>query len=287
MFSHVTRRGESRGWLLRGAVVLAVGGALAVAIPEVTLPVTRPAAARVQCVNNTAQDTATLTNAVSRGGTVNIGAGTCALSGRIPVRRSVVIDGAGAQATFLVQHASSNIFQIVAAGVTVENLNLDTRTFNNTPPVRKSPNPAVLFSNASNTSIINVDAEAGSGFGLRVTGPNPCETYQTTGTVVRNLNVLTSGVGGFAALDIDCTNGATLSNITIHGGILALFMDENVALTNEDYHGDNPSFKCQPAWFITGPSHNIAIGNVTSSAGPGRITGSNPGITVTNQKAAC
>ena len=66
------------------------------------------------------------------GGVVTIPAGVCVLSGRVHVSGhfGVTIDGAGPTRTFLVQHGASNIFQITSPGNTVENLNLNTATFN-------------------------------------------------------------------------------------------------------------------------------------------------------------
>jgi len=225
-----------------------------------------PAVARastvVACTNNLATDTSALQNAVNAGGTVTIAAGTCALNNHIAVAKPEVISGAGAAATFLVQHADINIFQISVPGVTVENVNLDTRTYNTHSP---SPQPSVLFSAKSNTSVLNVTAEAGSGFGMRISGPNPCSTFKTSGTVVQNLNITSSGTGGFASLDIDCTNGAVLSNITIHGNYIAVYQDENSSVTNETYWpGAKP---CQFAVYVTGYAANIAINGVAGGGG--------------------
>lgn len=225
-------------------------------------PANASASTVVVCTNNTAHDTPALETAVKAGGIVTVAAGTCALSNHVAVAKSTTITGAGAAATFLVQHSDINIFQITAPGVTVENMNLDTRTYNTASP---SPQPSVLFSAKSNTSVINVTAEAGNGFGMRISGPSPCTTFQTTGTVVQNLNITSSGTGGFASLDIDCTNGVALSNITIHGNYVALYQDENGRLTNETY---TPAAKpCQFAVYVTGYAANLAISGVSGGGG--------------------
>ncbi len=222
------------------------------------------------------------------GGVVTIPAGVCVLNGRVHVSGhfGVTIDGAGPTRTFLVQHGASNIFQITSPGNTVENLNLNTATFNpGIVPIPGSPVPAVLFSDASNTTVMNVTAETGTGFGMRLTGSNPCYAFPITGSVVSNVTMVNHGTGGFAAVDIDCQNGARLTNITIHGGILALFNDTNTILDNETYYGVN---RCQPAWFVTGPASNILIENVMTYAGEGTIHasrhGAATGIVVTNQR---
>jgi hypothetical protein len=221
------------------------------------------------------------------GGVVTIPAGVCVLQGNLHLntKYGVTVDGAGATKTFLVQHADQNIFQITSDGNTVENLNLNTFSFNpGLIPIRKNPVPAVLFSNADNTTVMNVTAETGSGFGMRLTGSNPCYDFPITGSVVSNVTMVNHGTGGFAAVDIDCQNGARLSNITIHGGILALFNDTNTVVNTETYYG---VARCQPAWFVTGPASNILIENVVSYAGFGVIHGSLHGgataITVDNQ----
>jgi hypothetical protein len=217
------------------------------------------------------------------GGVVAIPAGVCVLQGNIHLNTTygVTVEGAGASKTFLVQRADQNIFQITSDGNTVESLNLNTYSFNpGFIPIRKSPVPAVLFSNADNTTVMNVTAETGSGFGMRLTGSNPCDAFPITGSVVSNVTMVNHGTGGFAAVDIDCQNGARLSNITIHGGILALFNDTNTVLNTETYYG---VARCQPAWYVTGPASNILIENVVSYAGLGVSHGNVTGITVTNQ----
>lgn len=241
----------------------------------------------VNCANDTARDTTSLAAAIHAtpsGGTVVIAAGTCALTAHLPISTAITITGAGATSTFLVQHASANIFQITAPGVTVENLNLDTATFNPGPGVLKNPKPGTLFSNSSHTTIRNVNSESGSGFGMRITGPNPCDAYPTQGTVVDNVNVTNTGHGGFTALDIDCTNGAVLTNITVHGDYIAFFKDENVTLHGENYTPD--AKLCQAPWYITGPSSNITIDAVTSAGGRGISKGPSQNVALTNQTAS-
>jgi hypothetical protein len=239
----------------------------------------------VSCVNNAGRDTTALLNAISRArvnAVITIGAGTCALDSNLPLHSPVTIDGAGAQRTFMVQHASTNIFQITSPYVTVENINLNTASGNpGVIPLGTQGSPAVLFSAQSHTSVLNVTAEAGDGFGMRISGPNPCSTYHTTGTVVSNLTISNAGNGGRAALDIDCTNGARLSNITIPtGNYIALFQDENVSLTNEHY---TPfSTHCHEPWYVTGPAHNISITNVWGG-GHGVIAAPTSNVTVSNQ----
>jgi hypothetical protein len=200
------------------------------------------------------------------GGTVELAAGDYSVTAHFVINSPETITGAGPASTFIVQHARQNIFEITSPRVTIENLNLNTATYNATAPVLKNPDPGVLYSNASHTTITNVTGEAGSGFGMRIVGPNPCYQYPTVGTAITNVNMTTTGKGGFAAVDVDCTNGAQLSNITIHGGILALYQDENVTLNNEQFTPGPDAMSCEPAAYVTGPATNITVSNVSSSA---------------------
>lgn len=270
-------------------VWLAVTSALLVLMPT-QAPVSlieQAARAGVSCTNAPTHDTAALLaaiNGAASGGTVNIAAGTCALNANLPIRRAVSIDGAGPLATFLVQHARSNIFEITADGVTVENVNVNTATYNpGVPPIAKNPAPGTIFDTGNNQTLLNVSSEAGTGFGMRFTGPNPCDTYQRHGLSISNVSSTNTGVGGFTALDVDCHNGATLSNVTIHGDYVAIYQDENVRLTNETYTPDAKT--CQAPWYITGPAHNITIDHVQSSGGHGIIKGPTSKIVISREAA--
>ncbi len=231
----------------------------------------------MDCTNNPATDTTALDQAIAQAaadqGTVSIGPGTCALDNRLLVAAApITIDGAGPTATTLVQHARKSILRITASGVTVENLNLDTATYNAGPPQLKDPDPLALISNADRTTVSNLKVETGSGFGIRFVGPQPCSSDQRTGDVVANVDATTTGRGGFASVDVDCQNGATLRNIAIHGGILALYQDQNVTLSGETFTPGPYAVACAEPWFVTGPSQNISIDDVVSAGGPGKIT---------------
>lgn len=263
-----------------------------------TSPTSIGATVAVTCTNSTTADTSALQAAVksaeSDAGTVSIAPGTCALDDHLLATAPVTITGAAPTTTSLVQHAHIDIFGISGDNVTVENLHLDTATYNTTAPVSKNPNPPVLYSNGNNTTVRNVVAEAGSGFGLRITGPNPCYEHDRGGAVVSNVTMSNSGTGGFASIDIDCQSHAAISNITVHGGIVALYRDSNVSLEGEHYTPGPTGKACQPPWFITsdanGPSQNITIADVTSSGGRGVVRGSVPNLVIRNQtitNAAC
>lgn len=245
--------------------------------------------ATVTCVNVAAVDTSRLTNAIAaapQGGLLTIGPGTCALNNNLPLHSPITIEGSGQQATFIVQHAAANVFQVNSPHVTVEDLSLDTATYNSgSYPQGTGGSPAVLWSAQSYTSVINVTAASGDGFGMRITGPNPCDTDQTVGTIVRNLTISNAGTGGRASLDIDCTNGAALSGITIpRGNYIALYQDENVSLEGVRYTPN--SEPCQAPVYVTGKAVNILIAAIV---GGGHVIQNYPpliNITVINDVVA-
>jgi hypothetical protein len=285
----------SRGIGLFFVVACLGGGALAPIHPSGTLQASLAAVgiahantsthavSTVSCADKAATDSATLQAGIDADyfGTLHIAAGTCQLDrARLTVAKPIVIDGAGQFATYLIQGSGIGGFNIYPAAdpTTVENLNLNSATNNPGPCSDKNgvviqAQPGVLFSLASHTTVRDITATIGCGFGIRITGSNPCDAYPTTGTIVNDLNVSNTGGGGFASLDIDCTDGATLSNITVHGNFVALYIDENVTLTNErylpvSYH--KVSEACRPPWYITGPADNIAIHGI-QGGGPGPI----------------
>jgi hypothetical protein len=242
--------------------------------------------------NGVSDDTAAIRAAMQAASTgagdeVTLPPGVCAVFANLPVNGSnpISISGAGQTLTFIVQHTpATGIFGITTPHVTIENVNLNTANANPGPfPGGGSVAPAVIYSAVSYTSVINVSAEVGDGFGMRITGPNPCASYQTTGTVVRNVNVTNNGSGGRAAIDIDCTNGAQISNITIHGQYLALYQDENVSVSGETYVPASWMGTCHEPWYITGPAAGIHIANVLSYGGAGIISPPTSNITITNQ----
>ena len=201
---------------------------------------------------------------------ITLPAGTFTLTNHVAVNQPVTISGAGPTLTHLIQTARVNIFQITAPGVTIENMDVNTATFNpGVPPIQKNPVPATIFSNADNTQILNLNSEAGTGFGFRITGGSPCDSFPLHGTVVQNVVSTNTGGGGFTALDIDCTNGATLTNITIHGDYIAFYQDENVVLNGEVSSPGPYNGKCTAPWYISGPSNHLQMLNVTSHGGKG------------------
>src|SRR4029077_15872718 len=213
------------------------------------------------------------------------------LTNHVAVNQPVTISGAGETATFLIQDARINIFQVTANNVTIENMDLNPALHNpGVPPILKNPVPGTIFSNGLNTHIINLSSEAGTGFGMRFTKGSPCSSYMDSGTVITHVSSNNTGTGGFTALDIDCTNGAVLTDVTMHGDYVALFMDTNVVLNGEEYFaGPYEQGKCGNDWYVSGPSSNIQISNVVTHNGKGHVTtGKGPvtGLVITNETFA-
>ncbi len=238
-----------------------------------------------QCAATAGASAATIQAEVEAcaGRVVTLAAGTYDLTDHVVLDRPVTIDGAGSASTFLVQESRINIFQVTAPGVTVENLNVNTATYNpGVPPQQKNPVPATIYSSQSNTHVINVTSEAGFGFGMRFTGPRPCESYPTTGTVITNVISTNTGTGGFTALDIDCTNGAILTNVTIHGDYIAFYEDENVTMNGETYTaGPYEAGMCGADWYVSGPANAVTLTNIVTHNGKGIARNNRHGI-VTN-----
>lgn len=196
-------------------------------------------------------------------GAITIPAGTFVLTNHVAVNQPVTITGAGSTLTHLIQSARVNIFQVTANGVTIENMDINTAKYNpGVPPILKNPVPGTVFSNGLNTHVINVSSEAGTGFGMRFTRGSPCDTFQDSGTVITNVTSTNTGTGGFTALDIDCTNGATLTNITIHGDYIAFYQVENVSLIGEFARPNIYNKPCTAPWYVSGPSNHVLLENV-------------------------
>jgi hypothetical protein len=257
---------------IAGMAALIVGGLVGRYVLAPYSPATLPRASAAQNCPVANPTAATIQAAVKAcaNGLISLPAGTFKLTNHVAVNQPVTISGAGPTLTHLIQTARVNIFQISAPGVTIENMDVNTAQYNpGVPPIQKNPVPATIFSNADNTHILNLDSEAGTGFGFRITGGSPCDSFPLHGTVVTNVNSTNTGGGGFTALDIDCTNGAVLSNIAIHGDYIAFYQDENVSLIGETSTPNVYNGKCTAPWYISGPSNHLLMENVASNGGGG------------------
>jgi hypothetical protein len=200
---------------------------------------------------------------------VALAAGTYSLTAHIVLSHAnETISGAGPTLTNLVQHARVNIFQITAPGVTIENLNVNTATFNpGIPPILKNPVPGTIFSAQDNTHILDIDSEAGTGFGFRLTGPNPCQNHTVSGDVVENTMSTNTGDGGFTAIDMDCLSSGLAQNDIIHGDYMALYQSSGVTVNGLIVTPGPFESHCGAPIYVTGPAANDKLENVLSHGG--------------------
>jgi hypothetical protein len=210
----------------------------------------------------------TAVKSCANGGIVTIPAGTFTLTNHITVGSSETVTGAGPTLTHLIQHARLNIFQITAPGVTIEDMDLNTVKYNpGIPPVFHNPAPGTIFSDQSNTHVLNLTSEAGTGFGFRLTGPNPCQNHTVSGDVVMNVVSSNHGSGGFTALDDDCGSSSTITNVTIIGDYLALYESSGVTVNGLVSTPTSFEQKCAAPIYVTGPANGDTLENVKSNGG--------------------
>jgi hypothetical protein len=243
--------------------------------------------------------TTALQTAVNASGdpTVSIGPGTCDLSGTIDVSNAATIDGAGSEQTFLVQTVRKVMLRVTASHVTVENINLNSRTHNLTLPPMDSeanPDPNIMGMNGSDETLRDVTASGGNGFGIRFVGPPGavCRDRPNSGIVVQNVTITTTGLGGYGALGLDCLNSATITDITISGGIVALYLDNNIAINGLSFtsvyeqSAGKYGIPCQNAVEIT-TGENFTIRDVNGGPVANRYGATSVSINGDQVRAGC
>lgn len=268
--TRITITGRQAGTAGAAVVLLAAAGFVGHALLPNTTTVQLKPSSKVCAV--TSVSTASIQAAVkscANGGIVTIPVGTFALNGNVAINSPETVEGAGAMLTHLIQHARTNIFQITAVGVTIEDLDVNTAQFNpGVPPILKDPVPGTIFSSKSNTHILNLNSESGTGFGFRLTGPNPCQSQQISGDVIANVSSTNTGTGGFTAMDFDCMSSGTITNVTIHGDYIALYESSAITINGLTYfQGPYESGKCGADVYVTGPAVNDLIENVVTHNG--------------------
>jgi hypothetical protein len=155
--------------------------------------------------------------------------------------------------------------------VTVQNLTVDTQTYNAGIPLRR---------NANNTTSRSVRVLAGSQtFGLQYAGPctqaKPAKgkqlnlAPQRTGNIVDDAIINDLGYAGNDGLDTSCQKNATVSNINLTGDQMTVYMDSNLTVNNFAF---TPGPQNNPHGFhIAGPGDHITINGYRSSGGGGII----------------
>jgi hypothetical protein len=148
--------------------------------------------------------------------------------------------------------------------------------------------------NGSDETLRDVTASGGNGFGIRFVAPPGavCRDRPNSGIVVQNVNITTTGLGGYGALGLDCLNSATLTNITISGGIVALYLDNNVTINGlsftsvyEQSDGEY-GIACQNAVEIT-TGKNFTIRDVNGGPVANRYGATSVGIVDDQVRAGC
>lgn len=224
------------------------------------------------------------------GGTVYVPSGTYAftqaLNGIPSVRIKsnsvgslppVTLVGDGAATTALVEHVPAQpLLHVDANGSTVEGLTLDARTYGGGPDVTVA---------ANNTTVTQDDVLGayfagviGGGrqypWALFYAGPpgatqdNPAYHY---GNTVSNTSIV-DGINndGFS---FSYQSGGTISNIQHFGSRLALYVDQNVTVTNYSYTPNPQCLGAENGFWITAPSSNIVIDRFTTAGEGGVING--------------
>ncbi len=199
----------------------------------------------------------------------------------------VNILGAGRNTTKLVekvgtvtypnQHGTTVFVFSKVNGFTFSGLTVDSQTYNAGDP---------LDDFGSNTTIEHSAFLGGTNtppnknvFDLRVIkvcnanpGHNNYGVYGT-GNVINDVILNGRGHGGNDDLDFSCEQNGTISNITDTGWGTALYIDNNVTITNYNF---TPSTyqSSPPGWYVTASS-NITINNFTTSGHGGIINSPN------------
>lgn len=253
----------------------------------------------VTCTGGSGDSTA-IQNVIEQaasGDVVHIRTSNCDITTPIDIDvAGLTVEGATNYTTHLIfaaQTTDNAEVYVKADNVTVQYLDLNTATNNTSypPQINGDTDPQALYSTHNGTTFIHNHVEAGGGFGVRFVGPDSdptdCPAYHGMNYTVSNNTVSTIGLGGYAAIDVDCTNGATVDNNTVTGGILSLYQDENVTMDTETYSRASCAgyagetncnsdgywgISCKAAWFDTGPAYYNDHINLTSSAGGGIIT---------------
>lgn len=216
--------------------------------------------------------------------------------------KPIVVMGAGMGATTLLQQVPrQTLVSVHTDGTTVQDLTLDCQSYQGGPcfGVGSIEVDGVAVG-GNNTTLQNVTALGSSGakaFTLSYPGPRGASEYNliyNTGNQV--LNCVIHDQIADDGFSYSFQNNGLIENITHFGSRLALFMCENVEVTNYDYSmnpycdaQDSPQGYVTNGFWITPPANNITITNFTTSGEGGIISGPvqervATNITIVNEK---
>ena len=241
----------------------------------VTQPSPMPAAAG-QCTVNVAQfgastssanNTQAFQNAINAaaGHVVCVPAGTWNFTSTINIASQEVFEGVGSGSTFLVEtKLGQNLLRVSASGTIVQNLTLNTQSFNGGIP---------FSSGASNVTLQNSQILSGNvpgHFAVYFAGPSGATVsapLYSTGNTISNVGIN----------DTICDDGfswsfqqnGTINNVSETGSRLSLYVDSGTTVTNYNYT-PGPCAQADNGYWITAPSQNITINNFVSSGSGGK-----------------
>jgi len=264
---------------------IAVDGALPTPVVNVTQYGADPSGAK----DSTAAIAKALAFAqASGGGTVYFPAGTYVVGkSSTPGGKSIPIDsgppvtlaGAGMSQSTLVETVTGyDIVGIKVDGVVVEDLGFDTATHG------ARCNVTIV---ANNTTLERVKLMDGSQtFSVYFAGPpgaTPTDAAYNTGNQMLD-SVITDSVND-DSLSFSFQQNGVIRNITHTGSRLALYIDQNVTVSDYQYSPNTQSAQQasdQNGFWITPPSGNITIRNFVSSGQGGKVGSSGVGRSNSN-----
>ena len=189
----------------------------------------------------------------------------------------VTFEGAGENASVLVEHVGGQpLLGVEADGSTVEGLTLNARSYGGGQDVTVQANNTTITQDriigAHKTGVIGAGAKAPLAlFFLGPAGASQGNPSYDTGNTVSDTSI-EDGVNndGFS---FSFQQNGTISNVTHYGSRLALFVDQNVTVTNYTYTPNPECLNSTEGFYITGPSSEITINGFTTSGNGGTIDG--------------
>jgi predicted secreted protein len=256
------------------------------------------------------RNTITAAEAAGPGNTVYFPAGSYLLNDNDGAKTDFKIDGiavnilgAGRDTTKLVEKVGTvsypsngrgkNVFVFShVSGFYVSGITIDSQTYNAGDTIDDFGDNSTIehdqFLGAQNGSGTPVDNS--NVFDMRVLAvcnqdpSNPLYGIHHSGNTVNDIILNGRGTGGNDDLDFSCQQNGTISNIVDTGWGTALYIDQNVTVTN--YNFTPGSYETNPrGWYVT-DSSNITINNFTTSGEGGIINSPNypsNNITINNE----
>lgn len=200
------------------------------------------------------------------GGTVCIPAGTWRVTSQLTIPGSETVTGAGAGRTILLQTVSDhNLLQARSSYIVVENLTLDTQTYNG----------GIAFATGgSHVTLRNADVRSGSQpghFAIYYAGPHgatPTAPHYSVGNVIQD--VVVSDEICDDGVSWSFQSGGHIDNVHETGSRLALYVDNGTVIDNYSYT-PGPCTAADNGYWITPPSESITIHGFVSLGAGGKI----------------